>query len=96
MAAASTGALDSASAVTMKLSDCRGLDAPGAGSLICSARGRSVLGVLGPPDLYLSRGEAGSWAVSPVPRAPGPVLLDWCSRLGSSLSVASRDKQDKH
>ena len=43
--------------------------------------GRSVLAVLGPPGLCLSRGEAGSWAVSRRPvlrslrcwiRAPGP------------------------
>ena len=53
----------------------------GEGPLICSARGRSVLAVLGPPGLCLSRGEAGSWAVSRRPvlrslrwwiRAPGP------------------------
>ena len=36
----------------------------GAGPLICSAPGRSVLAVLGPPGLCLSGGEAGSWAVS--------------------------------
>ena len=39
----------------------------GAGPLICSARGRSVLAVLGPPGLCLSRGEAGFWAVSRRP-----------------------------
>ena len=55
--AASSGALESAPAVTMELSVCRGLDALGAGPLICSARGRSVLAVLGPPGLCLSRGE---------------------------------------
>ena len=36
----------------------------GAGPLICSARGRSVLAVLGSPGLCLSQGEAGSWGVS--------------------------------
>ena len=64
VAVASSGALDSAPAGTTELSVFRGLDAPGAGPLICSARGRSVLAVLGPPGLCLSRGEAGSWAVS--------------------------------
>ena len=34
---ASSGALDSAPTVTMELSGCRGLDAPGAGTLICSS-----------------------------------------------------------
>ena len=60
MAVAGSGALDSASAVTRDLSDCRGLDAPGAGPLISSARGRSILAVLGPPGLCLSWGEVGS------------------------------------
>ena len=57
MSAASSGALDSAPAVTTELSVCRGQDAPGAGPLICSALGRSVLVVLGPPGLCLSRGR---------------------------------------
>ena len=44
MAVASSGALDSAPAVTTELSLCRGLDAPGAGPLICSAwAGASLL-----------------------------------------------------
>ena len=44
MAAASSGALDSAPAVTTELSVCRGRDAPGAGPLICSAQaGASLL-----------------------------------------------------
>ena len=75
----------SAPTVTTELSVCRGLEAPGAGPLIFSARGRSVLAVLGPPGLCLSRGEATSWAVSPAPCAPGPVLLDSCSRWRSPL-----------
>ena len=76
MALASSGALDSAPAVTTELSVCRGLDAPGARPLICSARGRSVFAVLGPPGFCLSRGETGSWAVSLAPCAPGPALFD--------------------
>ena len=79
MAAASSGALESTPAVTTELSICRDLDALGAGPLICSARGRSVLPVLGPPGLFLSWGEAGSWDVSLVPCAPGPALLDFRS-----------------
>ncbi|CAD7690701.1 unnamed protein product [Nyctereutes procyonoides] len=42
------------SEITLRL---LGLEAPGAGPLICSARGRSVLAVLGPPGLCLSRGR---------------------------------------
>ena len=80
MVAASSGALDSAPAVAFKLSVCRGLDGPGVGLLICSARGRSVLAVLCPPGLCLSQGEVGSWAVSLVPCAPGPALLESRSR----------------
>ena len=76
MVVASSPALESAPAVTTELSVHRGLDAPGAGLLICSARGRSVLDVLCPPGLCLSRGSAGSWVVSPVPCAPGPALLE--------------------
>ena len=73
----SSGNLDSAPAGTPSA----GPGGSGAGPLICSARGRSVLAVLGPPGLCLSRGEAGSWAVSRRPvlrslrwwiRAPGP------------------------
>ena len=65
---------------TLKLSVCRAWRLP-AGPLICSARGRGVLAVLGPPGLCLSPGEAGSWAVSRRPvlwdlrcwiRAPAP------------------------
>ena len=90
--AASSGALDSAPAVTKDLSVCRGLDAPRVGPLICSARGRSVLAVLGPPGLCLSRGEAGSWAVwRPVLpglrcwiRAPSCAAPSLCHRPGSS------------
>ena len=55
MAAASSGALDSAPAGTPELS--AGPGGSGAGRLICSARGRSVLAVLGPPGLCLSRGR---------------------------------------
>ena len=44
VAAASSRALDSAPTLTMELSVCRGLDAPGAGPLICSAgAGASLL-----------------------------------------------------
>ena len=71
MAVASSGALDSAPTVTRELSVCRGLDAPGAGPLICSAWGRSVLAVLCLPGLCLSQREAGSWAVSLAPCASG-------------------------
>ncbi|CAD7671238.1 unnamed protein product [Nyctereutes procyonoides] len=48
-----------------------------AGPLMCSARGRSVLAVLGPPSLCLSRGEARSWAVSRRPVLQG--LRWWIS-----------------
>ena len=72
MVAASSGALESAPAVTTELSVCRAWRLQG-GTLICSARGRSVLAVLGPPSLCLSRGEAGSWAVS-----RRPVLRSLC------------------
>ena len=47
----------------MELSLCRTLGAK-AGTLICSALGRSVLAVVGLPGLCLSQGEAKSWAVS--------------------------------
>ena len=57
------------------------------GPLICSAWGRSIFEVLGPPSLCLSPGEAGSWAVSPAPSAPGPALSDSPSRLRRRLSA---------
>ena len=44
----------------------QGLEAPGGAADLLSW-GRSVLAVLGPPGLCLSRGEAGSWAVSRRP-----------------------------
>ena len=70
MTEASSGALDSAPAVNTELSACKGLDAPVAGPLIFSALSRSVLAVLGPPGLCLSRGR-------PNPGlCPGPVLPD--------------------
>ena len=49
----SSGNLDSAPAGTPSA----GPGGSGAGPLICSARGRSVLAVLGPPGLCLSRGR---------------------------------------
>ena len=63
--------------------------------------GRSVLAVLGPPGLCLSRGEAGSWAVSRRPvlrglrcwiRAPGPrnPLRGAAARAPLSCSGSSR------
>ena len=89
MAAASSGALDSAPAVIMELSVCRGLDAPGAGPLICSARGHLVVGVsllsCALPASACPGGSARSWAVSPAPCAPGSALLESCSWLGSPL-----------
>ena len=57
MAAASSGALHSAPAITMELSVYRDLDAPGMGPLICSAWGRSVPAVLCPPCFCLSQRE---------------------------------------
>ena len=57
VAVTSSPALESAPAETMELSVHRGLDAPGAGPLICSAWGRSILAVLCPPGLCLSWGE---------------------------------------
>ena len=56
VAAISTGNLESAPAVTPGLSVCRAWRLR-AGPLICSARGRSVLAVLGPPGLCLSQGR---------------------------------------
>ena len=56
MSLASSGTLGSAPAVTKELSVGRGLDAPGAGPLICSAWDRSLLTVLGPSFLCLSQG----------------------------------------
>ena len=87
MAEASSAALESASTVTTELSLCRGLDAPGVGPLMCSAWGRRVLVVLCPPGLCLSWREAGSWAVSLAPCAPGPALLELRSWPRSSLSA---------
>ena len=75
MAAASSGALDSAHAVTMELSACRGLEAPEAGLLICSAWGRSVLAVLGAPRLCLSGGRPDP-GLCPGALCPGSALLD--------------------
>ena len=83
MAAASSGALHSAPAITMELSVYRDLDALGMGPLICSAWGRIVLAVLGLPGLCLSWELVRSLALSLVPCAPRPVLLDSCSWLGS-------------
>ena len=70
MVVTSSAALNSASALTTVLSLCRGLDSLEAGPLICSARVRSVLAVLGPPGLCLSHPEVGSWAASLAPFAP--------------------------
>ena len=76
----SSGNLDSAPAGTPELSVCRAWRLRGGAADLLSW-GRSVLAVLGPPGLCLSRGEAGSWAVSRRPvlrglrcwiRAPGP------------------------
>ena len=78
-AEASSGALESAPAVTRELCVCRAWMLR-AGLLICLSRGRSVLAVLGSPGLCLSQREVGSWAVSLVPCAPGSVLLDWLSQ----------------
>ena len=49
--------MDSAPTVTTELYICSGLDALGSGLPICSARSRSILGVLCPPGLYLSWGR---------------------------------------
>ena len=71
--------------LTPGLSICRAWGLRG-GSLICSAPGRSVLAVLGPPGLCLSPGEVGSWAVSRRPVLPG--LCCWiCAPGGTALSV---------
>ena len=56
VAAASSGNLYSAPAVTREQSICRAWRLR-VGPLICSALGRSVLAVLGPPGLCLSRGR---------------------------------------
>ena len=76
MVVASSGALDSAPAVTTELTVCRGLEAPGAGLLICSAWGKSVLAVLGLPGLCLSRGRSdpGLCPQCPVLPARQPLL----------------------
>lgn len=51
----------------------------GAGPLICSARGRSVLAVLGPPGLCLSRGRPDP-GLCPGALCSGAPLLDSRSR----------------
>ena len=85
-AEASSGALESAPAVTRELCVCRAWMLR-AGLLICLSRGRSVLAVLGSPGLCLSWGEARSWAVYPAPCAPGPALLELRSWPRSPLSA---------
>ena len=97
VAAASSGALDSAPAVTTELSVCRGLDAPGAGLLIYSAWGRSVLAVLCPPGFCLSWGErrilgcvpgamcSGACAVGFALSAAQPLLRRASARAASEL-----------
>lgn len=65
----------------------QGLEAPGGAADLLSW-GRSVLAVLGPPGLCLSRGEAGTWAVSPATWAPEPALLDSRSRPRSRLQLS--------
>ena len=57
----------------------------GAGPLICSARGRSVLAVLGPPGLCLSRGRPDP-GLCPGTLCSRSVLLDSCSWPPSHLS----------
>ena len=74
MIATSSGNLDSAPAVTPEQTVCRVWRLWG-WFLICSALGRSVFAVLGPPGLCLSRGGRILGCV-PAPCAPGPVLLD--------------------
>ena len=95
VAAASSPALGSAPAAT-SLPVHRGLDALGVGSPICTARrgaprGRSVLAVLCPPGLRLSRRERR--ILGCVPRCPellGPELLESRSWDGAAPSVWSR------
>ena len=79
---ATSPALDLAPAVTMELSVCRGLDAPGAGPLICSAWGRSVFVVLCSPGFCLSRGECR--ILGCVPGA----LWSWACAVGFVLLAA--------
>ena len=89
MVGASSPALESAPAVTTAAASRRGLDAPGAGPLICSPRGRLAAGVSllswALPASACPGGSAGSWAVFPAPCALGPVLLELCSRQHSPL-----------
>ena len=80
MGAASSGALDSAPAVTTELSACRGLDAQlGAGaSLLSWALPASAC-----------PGGGGILGCVPAPCAPEPALVDSRSQLGSPLRGAS-------
>ena len=91
MVAASSGALDSAPAVSMVLSVCRGLDAPGPRPLLRLGPpgGWSVLAVLCPLGFCLSRGEHRILGCVPAPCASGPVLLESCSPRRSPLCGAS-------
>ena len=65
----------------------QGLEAPGGAADLLSW-GRSVLAVLGPPGLCLSRGRPDPGCV-PAPCAPGPALLDSRSRPRSPLRGAA-------
>ena len=89
VAAASSRALESAPAVTPELSVYRGLDAPGAGPLICSARGHLVAGVsLLSWALLASACPGGKPDIGLCPRRPGlpgPVLLEMRPWLRSAL-----------
>ena len=79
MEVASPGALDSSPAVTMEISVCRGLDAMGAGLLICLAWGRRALVVLCPPGFCLSQRKC--WILGSVPRT----LCFWDCAVGFAL-----------
>ena len=84
----SSGNLDSAPAGTPELSVCRAWRLRGGAADLLSW-GRSVLAVLGPPGLCLSRGEAGSWAVS---RRPVLRSLRWWIRAPGAAQPPPRSR----
>ena len=91
---ASSPALESAPAVATELLVCRGLDAPGAGPLICTVWGiqrqeRPCCPVSSRP-LSVPRGVPDPGLCSPAPWAPRPVLLGLCSRCTQSPFARSR------
>ena len=77
VAAASSGALDSAPALTMESQSARAWMLQGGADLQSSGPpgGRSILAVLGPPASACPVGSTDPGLCPPVPWAPGPALL---------------------